>query len=379
MKKSKKEKPHLLITYLQQSGGGAEKQAALIAEATKEIFEITLVVSKPVCGGWRCAMQDKGFSVIVLQKHDTLLERRLRNQRLFRICCQIRPDLIYSRFIDFNIFLAKKRGERALACPLVIQEVNTPSKWLKGDKLIHLLYKGKIARHYPKADLILCNGLMARQDILQNFPVSPSKCFYLPNMLNLSDMGKEFHRKEDFTDNGTLRIACVGRIVKQKDYWTMLEAVRIVLEHVRVEVKIFGDGPLKKKLEKDIGRYQLDNAITLMGYVPNVKAQLNTFDLLLSCSKHEGMSNAMLEAMAIGLPVVVTDVSGSRDVIRNSEGIIFPPGDTKTLAQILEYLAQDKNRLTMLAHKGKKRARDFLVSRIGKEYCKVLLGAIANQ
>ena len=69
----------------------------------------------------------------------------------------------------------------------------------------------------------------------------------------------------------------------------------------------------KKRLEKEIAHYHLDGTVKLRGFVSEPETRFPEFDLLVSCSLYEGMSNVLLEAMAAGLPVAVTDVSGSRD------------------------------------------------------------------
>lgn len=374
MRPDKKRKPLLLIAFLKSAGGGAEKQSALVAEAVKEDFRIALVVSKPVPDYWQKIMEHKGLKVIVLQKRDTLLERRLRNRRLLRVCQELNPDLIYSRFIDFNLTLAKNRGEGNLSCPVIIQEVTTPTKLIEDNRTNRLFYKRRISRHYPRADLILCNGNVARKDLIEHFSVNPDKCFYLPNMLAASDFQPGSREERWSNQNIPLRIISVGRIVRQKNYWAMLEAVKKIRNNVPVYVEIFGDGPLKRKLQKEISRCKLDDTIRLRGFVPNPKAYFSTFDLLVSCSHREGMSNVVLEAMAVGLPVVVTDVSGTRDFItKSSQGIIFTEGDVESLANILMSLAKDRDQLVMLAREGRKRAKNFAVSKIGKKYTEVFL------
>jgi len=367
-------KPLILIAFLQHSGGGAEKQSVLIAEAVKEAFRITLVVSKPPPDEWQQTMEQKGFKVVVLQKRDTFLERRLRNRRLLHVCQELGPDLIYSRFVDFNLNLAKNRGEGNLPCPVIIQEVTTATKLIEDNRTNRLFYKRRISRYYPKADLILCNGNVARKDLIEHFSANPNKCFYLPNMLAASDFQPGSREERCSIQNVPLRIISVGRIVRQKDYWAMLEAVKKIHNNVPVYVEIFGDGPLKKKLQKEISRCRLDDIIRLRGFVPNPKVYFPTFNILVSCSHREGMSNVVLEAMAVGLPVVVTDVSGTRDVItKSSQGIIFPEGNVESLANILTSLSKNRNQLVILAREGKKRAANFAVSKIGKKYTEVFL------
>ena len=156
----------------------------------------------------------------------------------------------------------------------------------------------------------------------------------------------------------------------------MLEAVKRIWNNAPVYEEIFGDGPLKRKVQNEISRYQLNEIIRLRGFVHKPQAYFPNFDLLVSCSRHEGMSKVVREAMAVGLPVVVTDVSGTRDIItKSSQGIVFPAGDVEGLASILTSLARDRDQLALFAKEGRKRAGDFSVSMIGKRYSEVFFKA----
>jgi glycosyltransferase involved in cell wall biosynthesis len=168
-------------------------------------------------------------------------------------------------------------------------------------------------------------------------------------------------------------------LIRQKDYTTLVRAVAKISGEVPLRVEIFGNGPYKRKLDKDIAKYRLSEVVTLKGPVSNPQTYFPDFDLLVSCSLYEGMSNVMLEAMAAGLPVVVSEVSGSRDVLIDpSQGAMFPPGDVDTLASILKSLALDRDRLIVLSREGRRRAADFVVPKLRKKYEEVFLSVLSK-
>jgi len=373
-------KPHLLIVSMQALGGGAEKQSALVAEALKQAFDITLVVLKPVADHWRRAMERKGFKVVALQKRDTFLERRSRDHRLLKVCISLKPDLVYSRWIKLNIALAKGREHGLLTSGLIIQVASTLTKSLASNRLNQFLFGRKIQRYYPKADLIICNGNIARKDLIDEFGVPSDKCVYLPNLLGEDDFHVGFKENTRQGQDTPLRIVCVGRLGPRKDYMTLIKAVARVREKVDLRIEIFGVGPHRKKLERAIASSHLNGMVTLKGFVPKPSKYFRDFDLLVSCSMCEGMSNVMLEAMAAGLPVVVTNVSGSQDVIENSsQGIIFPPGDVDSLSHILQSLATDRQKLALLSREGRSRSADFVVSELSNRYQEVFRSVLATR
>jgi len=371
------EAPRVFVVMMQHSGGGAEKQSIMVAEALKPTFKVTLVIAKPVPDDWRKAMEERGLSVAVLQNKDTFLERRLRHRRLLRLCTNLKPDVVYSRWIKFNLTLAKERDRGSLKSGLIIQVANTLSRVLGAHRMYRLLFEKEIHSHYPKADLIICNGNKAREDLVREFGITPDKCCYLPNLLAEDSLAADTKCVTDLRQNGPLRVVSAGRLITQKDHSTLIKAAAKLSREITLKVDIFGEGRLKKQLEREIEHLHLDDVVSLRGNISDVAQCFPEYDLFVSCSLYEGMSNVMLEAMAAGLPVVVTDVSGSRDVVRNpSQGVILPPGDVDKLAGILKFLVLDRERLTVLSREGRKRAEDFLFHKQREDYEKVFLSVL---
>ena len=311
---------------------------------------------------------------MALQQEDTFLERRLRTSRLLRICQKLKPDIVYSRWIKLNIALAKARRKDSVQARHIIHVVNTLSSLLSSSWLNRALFWKNVCNLYPEADLIVCNGTIVRGDLTSRFGLPSTKCVYLPNILSSDDFAVSVEGRETalVTPHEPLRIVCVGRIGPQKDYVTLLKAVAKIRKDVPVQIAVFGKGPDRPKLEQAIVDFGLEQVVRFRGFVPNPQLFFPEFDILVSCSRYEGMSNVMLEAMAAGLPVVVTEVSGSRDVLTEpSHGVTFPPGDADGLASILRSLAYDRQRLVMLSRGGKRRAADFAISKLSTKYQEV--------
>jgi len=380
MPRARANKPHLLLACLQppSGGGGAEKQTALIAEGLADVFRISFVVARAAHGSGRRDLQRRGFEVHVLQKGNSFLERRLRGSRLLRLCRELRPDLIYSRFIDFSLRLAKARAARTLRCPLIVQEVNTRSKALAGRKMpavVRRWYAGSVRRCYPHADLILCNGSLEIDDLCEHFGVPRRKCRYLPNMLAEEDFKVDLSAREPADAGSPLRVLCIGALDPQKDYPTVIRAAAAARRRAALRIDIFGEGRLRGALERRIAEAGVSDIVTLCGFVPNPRGRFEHYDVLLSASLYEGMSNAMLEAMAAGLPAAVSDVCGTRDVIVDpSQGVVFEAGSPEGLADVLVSLAGDRRRLAEFARRGRIRAADFSADRVIEKYRDVFLG-----
>jgi sugar transferase (PEP-CTERM/EpsH1 system associated) len=139
----------------------------------------------------------------------------------------------------------------------------------------------------------------------------------------------------------TCLIGSVGRMVPIKDYGTLLRAAdQLLTRGADLAVLLVGSGPELDSLQRQAGAIDsLRGRIRFLGASDQVPDVLNAMDVFVLPSLGEGMSNTILEAMASGLPVVVTDVGGNPEVVgeRNS-GLLFQPGDAAALAQALDIL-----------------------------------------
>lgn len=137
------------------------------------------------------------------------------------------------------------------------------------------------------------------------------------------------------------RVVCafVGRLTSQKDPDLLLDAWTMG-RWPQAHLVLVGDGPLRRALEARVASDPLAGRVTFAGATSAVAQYLRAVDLLVLPSRAEGMPNALLEAMACGLPVVATDLAGNREVLGNDgkAGLLVPPGDALGLAHAIETL-----------------------------------------
>lgn len=132
------------------------------------------------------------------------------------------------------------------------------------------------------------------------------------------------------------KIIMVGRLDKQKNYSMAIDAIsQLKIEYPNIHLNIFGKGSLEQTLQNEIVQKGVADNITLKGWTQNAVKELNEHDLYLMTSNFEGMPNALMEAMAVGLPVISTDCpTGPSDLIDDGvNGFLVPVGDGKILAE----------------------------------------------
>lgn len=141
-----------------------------------------------------------------------------------------------------------------------------------------------------------------------------------------------------------------GRLDPVKGFEEMLEAFAHVCRVRPARLLLAGEGPYRQAVERLIRRLQLDDRVALLGRRDDVPALLKTADLFLFCSRTEGLPNALMEAMAAGVPVVATDVPGCRDLITSGEtGLLVPSGSIESIARAVLHLLEDRRRARSLS------------------------------
>lgn len=153
------------------------------------------------------------------------------------------------------------------------------------------------------------------------------------------------------------RAITVGRLDPIKDQLTLLRAVRLVVDaNPAFQLDVIGDGPSRPELEALQSELGLAHHVHFHGYQEQVGPFLAGSDFFVLSSISEGVSLALLEAMASGLPAVVTDVGGNREVMVPGEtGYMVPAGSPEALADALLKIQADPARLHRMAEAARRR------------------------
>jgi glycosyltransferase involved in cell wall biosynthesis len=159
-------------------------------------------------------------------------------------------------------------------------------------------------------------------------------------VLNGVDLSR-FAERPNRPVGATPRIVHVGRLDRIKGQDVLLAALPAVCDVVPgVQLTIVGDGPTRQLLEDQVTELGIRDAVVFAGAADDVRPFLADVDLFVLPSRSEGISLALLEAMATGLPVVATDVGGNREVITEATGALVPPEQPGRLAVAIIELLQ---------------------------------------
>ncbi len=169
-------------------------------------------------------------------------------------------------------------------------------------------------------------------------------------------------------------IVSIGRLDPQKDQKTLIIAFsRIARQFPKITLTIYGEGPLRSELEELIQTLGMKERIYLPGTKKDIENILANSDLFIFPSLYEGFSNALCEAMSIGLPVIASDGSGNRDIVSDQiDGYIFPAGNVDKLVAMMKELICDHSKRCYLATNAKEISTRFAPDIIWARWDKVL-------
>jgi len=161
-------------------------------------------------------------------------------------------------------------------------------------------------------------------------------------------------------------ILAVGRLSKEKDHVTLLAAMAGLADMVgqdkvgeRFALVIVGDGPERGRIEQEIARLELSGSVTLAGQQDSAERYYAIADIAVLPSVTEGSSNALLEAMATGVPVVATAVGGTPEIVKNEESaLLVKPGDAKEMGAAIWRLSTDAELGRRLAERSRELIRE---------------------
>jgi glycosyltransferase involved in cell wall biosynthesis len=169
------------------------------------------------------------------------------------------------------------------------------------------------------------------------------------------------------------RVGFIGRLHPVKRVPDLLRALA-QLPRDYATLDVFGDGPARPEIESAIGALGIADRVTLHGSVPRADEALASMDVLVLPSEAEGLPVVPIEAMAAGVPVVATDVPGTRDVVRHeSTGLLVPSGDPPSLARAIRRVLDDPKLRESLIAAGKRAAAErFAWPAVLEQYRQVL-------
>lgn len=319
--------------------GGAEKTLFSLATLLdpREYQTAAIVCLKPL-GPYGERLKQLGFKVISLNMTGRPSFRHVRE--LARIIDHERPDLVHAVMYQAIQLcrLARKRADqkfKLVSSPRVNYRTRSAATLL-----VDRLLKGG-------DDMLIAECEASRRFLLSRLGYDPRKVGVVYNGVDIaswpaSKLERSQKRIELRMSAGELLFGSIGRLDTQKGHVHLVEAMALLRAKVNARCAIIGDGPRRHALELAVSKRAMEKSVLLLGERDDVTAWLSTLDVFVLPSLWEGLPNALLEAMALGLPVVASAVDGIPEVVEHGvTGLLVPPHDPEALAKALSELAAD--------------------------------------
>jgi len=263
--------------------------------------------------------------------------------RIARLCRTLRPHLVHARnwgTMDAVI------GARLARVPVVIHsEHGRDLNDLDGMRRARLVARRLLA---PFIDTHVAVSADLRRWLIEQVRVRPEKVRVVPNGVDDTRFKplaeRESLRRQHGYGPTDLVFGAVGRLTPVKDHRSLLEAFHLMaVDHPHGRLLVVGDGPERPALEAQVREHGLGDRVRFVGHCDDVAPWLGMMDVFVHPSLMEGMSNAVLEAMAVALPVVATAVGGTPEVVEHEvTGRLVPPAAPAALsAAMTSYCARD--------------------------------------
>jgi glycosyltransferase involved in cell wall biosynthesis len=261
-------------------------------------------------------------------------------------------DVAYSATNAMNLALLAARVSGAAR---IVSEHTPPDAYLAEAKL-RPLRRAAMRYLYPRADAVAVptdrigaalSALIAR----------PMATVTLPNPV-IDAVATILPGRKEHT---VPQLVSAGRLVPAKAYDVLIRACHLlVTQAVSFHLTIHGDGPLQSELQAMVTALGLADRITLAGHSDRLAEAIAAADLFVLPSRREGFGNVVIEAMAVGTPVLATISGGPETIIRDGvNGFLVPPEDAAALAAALTGLIADPARRDAVHHAAADTARGF--------------------
>ncbi len=292
-------------------------------------------------------LRKRGAFAALLPREATVVELGARNllaaiPPLARYLRRERPAAFLAALALAN--LASVAAHRLAGSPtrlvLSVHTTYSQSYPRKKHRLLRTVVPRLMRWLYPLADAVVAVSQGAARDLVSYLGLSPAHVQTIYNPV----IGPDFYARAAqpvdhpwFAPGQPPVIASVGRLVKAKDYATLLRAFALVQPQHDSRLLILGEGRERAALEAQVRELGLEAVVQLPGYAENPYAALARARLLVLSSAWEGFGNVLVEALALGTPVIATDCpSGPREILRDGAyGVLCPVGDPDRLAQAM--------------------------------------------
>lgn len=354
--------------------GGAERLVVNLLEALdKEKFEVAACSLYPKSGTvFEHELEQHRIPIYYCGKHRGLDLRMI--PRLYRLFGTFKPDVVHThlsvlRYVLIPMLLCRIPGRFHTVHNIAQKEVDTPGK------IVH-----RLAFSFGKVIPVSISQEVARtvQDLYN--VQTPIVYNGIPNeRFQITGEVRSVWRKREGIDDSEVTFLHIGRFSPQKNHLLLIQAFeQAISKHPNLKLLLVGDGELRPDIEKIVKEKSLGHNICFLGLRQDIPELLTACDSFILSSDWEGVPMTILEAMAVGRPVIATSVGGVPELVEDEvSGLLVPPGNARALSQAMVQLADDLSLREKMGKQSQKRALErFDINLVARQYEELYLKAL---
>lgn len=343
----------IFFTLASLGSGGAERVVSLLANQMSAMGHQIEIV---------CLKFNEVYYQVDSAVKVTLAMQQTRNRftELFWLRKYVkkeRPDVVIAFTEGVYCFtIAALLGTKI---PVIASERLDPSAMTWKRNLLKRLF-------LPYADWLV----VQTQSIKNYFPESIQR----KTSIVYNPVNENVFRQSENAENRENRVISVGRLYPQKNQQMMIRAFAQIADRFPDwQLLIYGEGPLRNSLELLVNSLGLDGRVLLPGRTDHVIEELRKSKIFCMSSDYEGMSNSMIEAICVGLPIVTTNVSGTEDLVQEGiSGFVTGIGDADGMARALEKLMEDDGLIRQMGDNCLKMKPQFLLDTVVEKWMELI-------
>ena len=333
-------KPIILYVIRSLEKGGTESQLiALLRHVHRNTHQCHVFVLEP--GGWHertlnelCVSIHSG-GLKPADIHRAPWKLLLSLWQLIKLIRRLRPKVVHS-FLPLSTFMGAMAG-RITRVPLIITSRRALATHQERYFVLKLL--DRFANHWSHC--VTVNSKAVWKDTIQRDDIDPSKLKLIYNGLDTKPFERAQSQRKTMrrrlrVEENELVIISVANLIPYKGHADLIQAAKQVITTIPKSrlVLVGEDRGIQRSLQNQVREMGISKRVMFLGQRDDIPELLAASDLSVLASHEEGLSNAVLESMAAGLPVVATDVGGNREAILNGvTGQLVPPKDPDRLAE----------------------------------------------
>ena len=325
----------ILFVSTSTTVGGAEKTLHTLAtKIDPGRFKVVGIVSVKKAGAYADKLKKAGYPVYSLGVDSIPGPGALR--QLSKIIGETKPDIVHALMYQ-ALQLARSAKKFSGGTFKLISSPRVSYRSRSGVSML-------VDRLLRSADDLMIAESEASRDYLAKIGYAPQKTAAIRNGIDPSQWNYSRAKRNELCIKLPMRhtdilVGTAGRLDEQKGHLYLIEAVAKLRVIHPVQCVIIGDGPMRRALEHHAKSLGVQDNVHLVGEQEDVAGWLGSFDIFALPSLWEGFPNALLEAMALGLPVVATKVDGVPEMVESGvTGLLCEPRDSQALFTAIQDL-----------------------------------------